>query len=177
MRTVLGVLAITFASVSFTNAQDQIATVTSNAKFQLRGAAITPGQGVPTWPVLAGDNIKAGTAPTLVTFTDGSVLVLDAASVAAVEVANDTPVFRLLKGSARYSLKSLTSVELLATDQRVNVSSLTGSYSIGSQKQTGGFWTPVHTAAVVGGAAAVGTVTALGVGAANSSGSQVSPSH
>jgi hypothetical protein len=178
MRTVLGVLTVVLASLGSASPQDQIATVTSTSKFHLRGASITPAQGVPTWPVLAGDSVKSGTAQTIVTYSDGSTLVLDPGSVATVEAANGTPVFRLLRGSASYSLRSLTSVELLATDQRVNVSKLNGSYSIGGQKSAG-FWTPGHTAAVVGGAVAVGTAAGLGVGAAasNSSGSQVSPSH
>ena len=43
-------------------AQTQVATVTSSATFTLRGAGITPGQGVPMWPVLAGDHVTAGNA-------------------------------------------------------------------------------------------------------------------
>jgi hypothetical protein len=56
--------------------QNQVATVTSYTPFTLRGAAI-PGQGVPMWPVLAGDTVKAGNALTNMTFPDGSVLTLD----------------------------------------------------------------------------------------------------
>jgi hypothetical protein len=169
---------ILIASVAFARPQDQIATVTSSAKFQLRGAVITPGTGVPNWPVLAGDTIKSGTELTVVTFTDGSVLALNPGSVATVDLMADTPVFRLLSGSAAYSLKSATSVELLATDKKVNVVALTGSYSIGGAKQAGGFWTAGHTAAVVGGVAGVGgaTAAALGFGSSNSAGPQVSPS-
>src|SRR5437879_3536482 len=126
MRKVLGLVFA--AGMGFAGASDQIATATSSATFQLRGAAVNPGQGVPNWPVFSPDTLKAGTAVTVVTFSDGSVLLLNPGSVATVDMAGNTPVFRLLSGSARYSLKSLTSVQLLATDKKVNVASLTGSF-------------------------------------------------
>jgi hypothetical protein len=175
MRQILGVLAIIIASVGSTNAQDQIATVTSNAKFQLRGASVTPGQGVPSWPVVSGDTIQAGAATTIVTFSDGSVIVLEPNSVATVSITGNVPSVDLLSGSANYSLKSLNSIRIMAGNRPVTPTSLTGS--LGSHPH--GFWTPAHAAIVVAGTVGGATAAALGVGAAesNSGGTQVSPSH
>ena len=80
-------------------AQTQVATVTSSAPFTLRGAGITPGQGVPMWPVLAGDDIKAGSTLAIVTFPDGSVITLAPGSEGKVDFMNGKPVFQLVNGT------------------------------------------------------------------------------
>lgn len=142
-------------------AQTQVATVTSSAPFSLRGATVTLGQGVATWPILAGDNLKAGGALTIVTFADGSVLTLDPNSEAKVDLVNGKPVFQLVGGSAKYSLKSTSAVQLMEATQIVTPKSLTGTLTIGGNRQVGGFWTTGHTVAVIAGA---GAAAALGVG-------------
>ena len=174
MRRVLAVFAVVIATVGSTNAQDQVATVTSSSKFQLRDASVTPGQGVPSWPVLSGDTIKSGTAPTIVTFPDGSMVLLASSSAATVSMNGSVPAFDLLSGSATYSLKSLTAIQLTAGNRAINPTSLTGSFGA----HAGGFWTPAHAALVVAGVGGA-TAAALAVGAAqsNSGGAQVSPSH
>jgi hypothetical protein len=175
MRRILTVLAVVVASVGSTNAQDQIATVTSNANFQLRGANVTPGQGIPSWPVLSGDAIKPGTAPAVITFPDGSLIMLESNSMATVSMSGSIPTFDLASGSATYSLKSLTAVQLVAGNRTINPTSLTGSFGAGAH----GFWTPVHTTLVVVGGVGGATAAALAAGAAvaNTGGPQVSPSH
>jgi hypothetical protein len=176
MRTAL-CLSIGLGASVLSVAQSQLGTVTSSAPFQLRGATVNPGQGVPSWPAMAGDSIKAGPALTIVTFTDGSVVTLEPDSAATLSLsANLTPVFGLSKGTANYSLKTLTAVKLVAGSSTVTPNALRGSFKVGHQQTKGGFWTPTHTALVVGGVAA-GTAAGLGVGAANSSGTPVSPSH
>ncbi len=158
-------------------AQFEVGTVTSSAPFRLRGAAITPGEGVPSWPVMPGDTIKAGDAVTIVTFTDGSVLSLEPGAEGNFDAAGATPSFQLASGTVVYSLKSKTSVRLFSGDKAVNPPNLTGSYSRNGQRPSGGFWTPAHTAIVGGVAAGAATGVALGVAESNSSGSQVSPTH
>lgn len=170
--TVFVALFITMAAT----AQTQVATVTSSAPFTLRGAGITPGQGVPTWPVLAGDVVKAGNTLTIVTFPDGSVITLAPGSEGKIDIVNGKPVFQLLGGTARYSLKSTTAVQLMEASQTVTPTALLGTLSLGGNKAAAGFWTTGHIAAV----AVVGAGTAAGLGFAVSDavkgGTSVSPS-
>jgi len=108
-------------------AQSQVATVTSLALFTLRGAAVSPDQGVPVWPILAGDSVKGGNAVTVVAFPEGSALTLDPRSEAKLDVVDGKPTFQLLSGTARYSLKSTSAVQLMAANRRVNPASMTGT--------------------------------------------------
>ena len=169
-RKLIALLAVTLTSIPVWG-QSALATVTSAGQFQLRDAVITPGLGVPSWPVLAGDTIKAGNAITVITFQDGSVIVLDPGAQGTVDVSDGISVFRLTMGSARHSLKSLTSVKLIAGDKLVTPRSVTGSYS---QSAGSGFWTPGNVGLAVGVGAA--TAAGLGVAVSNNSGSAVSPS-
>lgn len=157
--------------------QNQVATVSSPSTFTLRGASVNPGQGVPDWPVLARDTIQAGTSPTTVTFPDGSTITLNPGAEATVNLNGQTPVFRLLKGSAQYALKTLTSVQLMSGNQVVALTSLAGSLG-----KTGGLLAGVgaavgaHTGLAI---LAAGAAAGLGAGVseATSGGSSVSPSH
>ena len=153
--------------------QNQVATATSDGAFQLRGANVTAGQGVPSWPVMPADTIKAGQTPVTIVFQDGSTLVLDPGSSARVGLSSKTPVFQLQNGSAHYSLTNLASVKLMELNDTVTPKELTGLLQIGNRKPAAGWWTAGHTA-VVGAAAAAG----LGVGVitATKNGPPVSPS-
>ncbi len=159
-----------FAGVLMTAAalaQSQVATVTSSSPFTLRGAKVNTGQGVPQWPVLAGDSVKAGNTPVIVTFPDGSTITLDPGTEATVSFSGKTPVFHLVKGSASYSLKTLTSVQIISGNQTVTVADLTGSVAT----KAGGR----STAMIVGAGAAAGL--GVGLAQATSGGQSVSPSH
>src|SRR5258706_14466037 len=87
-------------------AQTQMATITSDSPFQLRGASVAPGQGVPSWPAMPGDVIQAGQTPLTLTFNDGSTIVLAPGSVAKIDLSGKTPLFQLQSGSAHYELKT-----------------------------------------------------------------------
>ena len=97
-------------TAAFAWAQSQVATVTSTAPFTLRGAAVTPGGGVPSWPVMSGDTIKSGGAVSIVTFPDGSVMTMEPGAEVKVFLENGKPVFQLTAGVSGYSLKSLSSI-------------------------------------------------------------------
>lgn len=172
--------AVTFvASSVLIWAQTQVGTVTSSASFRLRGATISPGQGVPSWPVLPGDVVKAGNAQTIVTLADGSVISLEPGAEGNFDLTGDKPQFQLVSGTVNYTLKSPTSANLLSGDKTITPTGLSGSYSRNGQaNKPVGFWTPAHTALVVAGVGGA-TAAALGVGvaSANSAGKQVSPSH
>src|SRR5579862_8661728 len=112
MRRTAKSLAVVMAVAVAVLAQTQVATITSDSPFQLRGASVTPGQGIPSWPVMPGDTIQAGQTPLTLTFSDGSTIVLSPGATAKVDLAGKTPVFQLEKGTAHYSLKTLSSVKL-----------------------------------------------------------------
>lgn len=163
-----------------------VANVTSAAPFTLRGAAADPTKGVPSFPAVANDTIKAGSKDTVVAFPDGSTLTLTPNSEARVEVVNGRPVFRLLSGEAHYVLKTLTAVTLAEDTKTVTPTKLTGTLG-GSKFRSGaaaggaataatvGFWTGTNTALVLG---AAGAAAGLGVGLtqALNDGTPVSPS-
>jgi hypothetical protein len=173
MLKTVRILFVSAVVSSLALGQSQVATVSSSSSFTLRGANVNSGQGVPDWPVLAGDTIKAVNSPVVLTFPDGSTITLDPGAEATVSLSGPTPVFRLLKGSAHYSLKSLTSVQVISGNQNVTLTSLTGDLG---RSGGHGIWTPAHTAIGIAGA---GAAAGLGVGVsqATSGGPSVSPSH
>jgi hypothetical protein len=163
------ILLVTALVAAICLGQSQVATVSSASAFTLRGATVNPGQGVPSWPVLAGDTIKAGTSPVTLTFPDGSMITLDPGSEATVDLSGPTPVFRLRKGAAHYSLTTLTSVQIISGNQGVTVSNLIGTVVLEGAKRTGAI------IAIAGAGAAAGL--GVGVSQAVSGGSSVSPNH
>jgi hypothetical protein len=162
MRRSVQFLAVIMAIV-VVFAQTQIATITSDSPFQLRGAGVTPGQGVPSWPVMPGDTIQAGSTPLTLTFQDGSTIIVSPGAKAKLDLSGKTPVFQLQSGEAHYSLKTLASVKLEQLKTAVVPKDLVGDLSIGSSKLAAGWWTTGHTLAVIGGAAGA---AALAVGVA-----------
>ena len=166
MRKLVYVLTALLASVTLMCAQGQVATATSTAPFQLRGANVTTDQGVPSWPVMPGDAIKAGSAPVVSAFADGSSVILDPGSSARITISGQTPTFLLECGTARYTLSSLSAVKL---NDPVSPPKLTGVYS----NKPAGWWTTGHTALVLGGAAAAAGL-AFGISSAVSGGAAVS---
>lgn len=176
MSKVLTLFIFSITLVTTVWAQAPVATVTSSGPFELRGAHVTSGQGVPSWPGLAGDTIKAGSTPVTVTFPDRSTIILNPGSSAKLDLSGQMPVFQLTSGSASYSLKTLTAVKLMVATKVVTPSNLIGSLELGgSNAPSVGFWTTGHTTAVLLGA---GAAAGLGVGLANATGggASVSPS-
>jgi hypothetical protein len=132
MRRYILILAVVSLSGIGAWATAEVAMLSSSGPFELRGASVTPGQGIPAWPVLAGDKITSQKTPVTFTFTDGSLVILGTSSQAAVEMSGRTPVFRLQAGTAHYSLKSLTAVKLMALNTTVTPAALGGHYGLDS---------------------------------------------
>src|SRR5258708_40273417 len=145
MRSTVKPVALFLAVLVTAAAQTQVATVTSDSAFQLRGANVTPGEGVPSWPVMPGDILKAGQTPVTITFPDGSVITLAPGSSAKIDLSGQTPVFQLLNGSAHYALKDLTSVKLMSGNTPFSVTDLVGDQQNGGSKPPAGWWTAGHT--------------------------------
>jgi|HubBroStandDraft_1064217.scaffolds.fasta_scaffold111399_1 hypothetical protein len=163
--------------------QMEVATVTSSTTFNLGGATIAPGQGIPMWPVLAGDHVVAGTAMTILTFPDGSVITLDPGSEGKLDFVNGQPTFELLSGKSRYSLKRKGAVVVIFNGQPLALASLSGTLTMGGAVAGGAAAgaaaagiTAGHIAviAIVGGAAAAGL--GVGIARATGGGAAVSPS-
>jgi hypothetical protein len=172
------VLIVSVFIAAVARGQVQVATVSSPSAFTLRGAIVNPEQGVPDWPVLAGNTIKAGSAPATLIFPESSTIVLNPGAEATVGLSGQTPVFQLLKGSAQYSLKTLTSVQLKEASQSVSVTKLAGVLGEAGRKSGAGPWTwaAAHPFwGIAGTAAAAGL--GVGVAEATSGGKSVSPSH
>ena len=149
---------------TFSWAQTTVALVSSDSPFQLRGAVITPGQGVPSWPVLTGDVVKAGEKPVTLNFLDGSNIFLSAGSSGRLEMQGATVVFRLLAGCAHHALSAINAIKLATGDTDMTPSKTVGDLRLGGNcPVTAGWWTAGHTTAVLGAAAGA---TALGVGLA-----------
>ncbi len=169
-------LTIALTGAVGTWAQSQVATVTCAAPFELRGGIVTPGQGVPSWPVMPGDTIKAESGPVTITFTDGSSVILDPKSTAKVDLSGQTPQFQLESGSVHYALKSASAVKLIAMGKPLSVTNLSGIVKISNGRVSTAWWSPVHTGLVIAGTAAA-TGVVVGVAEATTGGPAVSPSH
>lgn len=161
-------------------AQGQIATVTSTGAFQLRGAQVTPANGVSSWPVMSGDLIEALKTPVIITLSDGSTITLQPCSKTTLSLEGGMPVFNLQNGAAQYALKSPNSVKLenkaqtVAPKTAAGAAEPAGSYGSSSCKPlpaAAGLWgVSGATWAIVGGTAAAGAV-AYGVDRAVTGGS------
>jgi hypothetical protein len=167
------ILAVGVAGIVL--AQQQIASVSSPASFTLRGATVTPGQGVGAWPVLAGDTVKAGGMVTTLTFNDGSAITLDPGADAKITSLNGKPMFQLLSGSAHYALRSVNAVQLMAGNKNVSPAHPNDVLTAGSKAANAGFWTAGHTVAIAAAGAAAAVGAGVGVAEATSGGPSVSP--
>lgn len=150
----------------------RLATATAAQPFTLRGVEVNP-SGIPSWPIMPGDETTAGSGPVTFTFENGSRVAVAPGSRARVELAGGKPLFRLLSGEAAYDLKRLDSPVLAESGRVVTVSSERGSYSVSNDKRRAGFWTARNIAIVLGSAAAA--AAGLGV-VATSTPPSVSPS-
>ena len=104
------------------------ATVTSSSSFKLGGVDV-PVVGVPAWPVAVGDEIQAGDASTLISFSDGSRVTLDKRAKAKIERDRGKTLLRLVEGSCSYALASRLSLRLFVADKPAEIRGLQGSLS------------------------------------------------
>ena len=115
MRLALPVLAV--AIVCFAAAP--VAKVSSSGDFRLRGATVRTA-GVPSWPVMAGDEIATGAHPAIISFRDGSRLTLGRASRARLASENGALSFRLLDGVLDYRLASRSALRVFNQSTPLN---------------------------------------------------------
>ncbi|MEQ1885619.1 MAG: hypothetical protein ABL967_11200 [Bryobacteraceae bacterium] len=165
IRTIIdiGRIALCFLLVVGLVAQGQVALVSSDSAFILRGSSVNPSAGVPNWPLLPGDTIQAGQTPVTITFPDGSTVILAPGSSGRVGMVNGVPMFQLDSGTAHFTLKKKGAVVLRKAGNVVEPQDLVGEIDFGGNKPPAGWWTAKRTTGVVVGAAGA---AALGIGLA-----------
>jgi hypothetical protein len=92
-------------------AEAPVAKVTSTDTFSLHGAAVNPA-GVPSWPMMVGDDIATAAVPAVIEFRDGLRVTLAKNSRAKVEKSEDGVLLRLVAGSLQF-VRGASSVKIL----------------------------------------------------------------
>ena len=77
-----------------------IASITSASPFELRGHIVNV-DGVPTWPIAAGDDIAISKDSASLQFRDGSRVILLPVARFSLDFKDDTVLLRLSAGSLR----------------------------------------------------------------------------
>jgi ferric-dicitrate binding protein FerR (iron transport regulator) len=113
-------LLLALAGVAFGSAP--VATVASAGTFDLHGAAVRT-EGVPFWPVMAGDEIATHGSSALVRFQDGTSVALGENSRAKVETVDNILVFRLSGGTMQVTAAKTSAVKFYDGAQSVAVRS------------------------------------------------------
>lgn len=96
------IIGISMAAGSVIFGASPVATVSSSSTFELHGAMVRT-EGVPSWPMMAGDVINTSASSALIQFRDGSRVTLDAKSRAKVEKTEEGIAFRLLEGALQFT--------------------------------------------------------------------------
>lgn len=118
------------------SAASPVATVTSGTPFQLRGAPVNP-NGVPSWPVMAGDEIKTENGDATIRFFDGSQITLGARSQARVEQVDNSAVFRLLQGDVDVRPAAKSTLQVFNNSKLVTAPAGTVTHASTNPSKTG----------------------------------------
>lgn len=94
------IVVLAMAGIGLAVAATPVGVIRSSETFQLRGVPVSVA-GVPSWPVVAGDDIATRGSQAFVSFRDGSRITLDQKSKAKIE---EDGTFRLLEGTMWYKL-------------------------------------------------------------------------
>src|ERR1039457_4164209 len=84
-------------------AASPVASIKSSSDFQLSGVSVVTA-GVPSWPIMAGDTVVAGTTAATIRFMDGTMVTLAPYSQVAVQEKKDDLSLRLLNGFMSFTL-------------------------------------------------------------------------
>lgn len=120
-----------FVLASLAAGKDTIATVTGGKSVKINGAEIAA-QGVPSLPLVSGDEVSTAAEPAVITLTDGSSFTLDRNSTAKVTNCGATTV-EILQGTATYRFSAGSSAQLCALGHPVTAAAMAqGSVTIES---------------------------------------------
>jgi len=87
-------------TIGMIHAAQPIASITSASSFELRGHTVNV-DGVPTWPLTAGDQVTAGKDAATIELRDGSRVFLQKNSQLRLDSKDDTVLLHLMSGSLR----------------------------------------------------------------------------
>jgi hypothetical protein len=113
-------LLLALAGLAFGGAS--VATVASAGTFDLHGAAVRT-EGIPFWPVMAGDEIATHASSALVRFQDGTSVALGENSRAKVETVDNILVFRLFGGTMQVTAAQTSAIRFYDGTRSVAVRS------------------------------------------------------
>ena len=114
-------LFMMFNTIGLSLAAPPVATVSSSGAFSLRGANVQT-EGIPSWPLLAGDEIRTSSAPALVQFRDGSRITLAENSRARLEKTSNGLAFRVVSGAGQFTLSPTTNLKIYSGDKLIPAS-------------------------------------------------------
>lgn len=109
-RFLTGVFAITLimsadtapnngAGAAGANASQPVASVSGSGPFSINGASLAAG--IPSWPVMAGDQIASGSTPVEITLPDGTQLDLSPQSKVTIKIQNGIVEVIVIAGDCR----------------------------------------------------------------------------
>jgi hypothetical protein len=117
-KLLLAVLLIAAAALAASGDQP-LATITSAEAIELRGIRV-PVEGVPAWPLVAGDELATTTSAAAISFSDGTRVVLDKNSRVKIERVDKQPVLRLVSGSLSYQAGDKPRMEIFAGTEKLD---------------------------------------------------------
>jgi hypothetical protein len=99
-----------------------VGTASSSGAFDLNGIAMAP-EGVSSWPVIAGDEVRSGAAPVIIRFQDGSRMTLGEQSRVRLTATGDAVSVNLIGGQAQFALSTDSSMQVLNQGRQVGTRS------------------------------------------------------
>lgn len=119
MKTAL--LGLLIGGTMLAAGAEQRGTAATAAGMSVNGAAV-PATGAKAWPLMAGDEIRTASAPTLLTLRDGSTILLGANSAAKLETtAAGAASLRLVSGGMQYSMSNEAKTQLVVNNRPLTV--------------------------------------------------------
>ena len=122
-------VAILLCTAFLASAGQSIATASSSASFELRGSLVNVA-GVPSWPLVSGDEVAAKSSPVAISLPDGSRVTLSSGSHLRIDSTAGSPAIHLVSGSLQYSIVSGSMVKLF--NSTTLVPGRSGTISVGA---------------------------------------------
>jgi len=122
------VFAVATLTIMSASAGSSVGTASSSSSFEIRGHLLNVGS-VPSWPILAGDDVCAMGSSVELTMRDGSRITLAPNSRVQIESTADGLSANLISGSMRFSLTSGANLRVL--ENRHPVPGRSGSVASG----------------------------------------------
>lgn len=96
-----------------------VANVTSAESFQVGGVAV-PVTGIPSWPLVSGDEVTTLTSAAVILFSDKSQVTVDSRSRVKLERQGEQTSLRLLDGGLSYRLAPRSRLKIIAAGRTIS---------------------------------------------------------